>query len=247
MGFNEKTSEFLSIIAAPDQITNFVFRDNIFYLGLANGDIFIYNQIQKDTQLLENHMESSVRSLLFFSSFAFSFINYLGFFKIVNLTFVKGFIIAVFSNALVAFWNVTTLMKDKQLRLDLDENENISFAYFKASGDVLCVLEKKSYFVLCNPFSGSVRMKFTGEHSGPITQCIFNGDESFIVSASDDRSICVWREDGLLVQTLTEHKQSVEVISFSENGKFLISCGWDHLCYFYAFNQPKSRQKSARK
>ncbi|HBE19140.1 MAG TPA: hypothetical protein DEG17_05830 [Cyanobacteria bacterium UBA11149] len=64
-------------------------------------------------------------------------------------------------------------------------------------------------------------------HSDIVTDVSFAPDGKLIASASRDRTIKLWRTDGMLVATLKGHQDSISSLAFSPDGEILASGSWD--------------------
>lgn len=64
-------------------------------------------------------------------------------------------------------------------------------------------------------------------HGGAVQSVAFSPGGEVIASASADSTIKLWRRDGSILQTLTEHKDGVFSVSFSLDGQILISASSD--------------------
>ncbi|GAB4376354.1 MAG: AAA-like domain-containing protein [Elainellaceae cyanobacterium] len=95
---------------------------------------------------------------------------------------------------------------------------------------------------------GTLLTTFT-QHKGPITSVAYtnqahyanaadgtDADGILIASASNDRSIKLWRSDGTLVATLNGHTGSVSKVEFSADGRKLISASTDGTAIIWDLN-----------
>eukprot|EP00298_Acanthocystis_sp_HF-20_P017086 c21662_g1_i1.p1 GENE.c21662_g1_i1~~c21662_g1_i1.p1 ORF type:complete len:726 (+),score=228.77 c21662_g1_i1:218-2179(+) len=84
-------------------------------------------------------------------------------------------------------------------------------------------------------------MKLTG-HSGCINAIQTFGDKNksgFIISASQDKSIIIWNENGSIKHNLIGHTENVVEVSLSSDGKTLISSSWDRTAKVWDVNSGK--------
>ena len=59
-----------------------------------------------------------------------------------------------------------------------------------------------------------------------------------IASASEDRTVKLWKEDGTLIKTFNGHTDKVRSISFSTDGKTLVSASDDKTVILWDFDKP---------
>jgi WD40 repeat protein/HEAT repeat protein len=75
------------------------------------------------------------------------------------------------------------------------------------------------------------------EHSGRINAISFNTNGSLLASASNDKTIKVWRiSTGISIQTLIGHNKPVTSVSFSPDGKLLASGSRDKTIKIWELN-----------
>jgi WD40 repeat protein len=72
------------------------------------------------------------------------------------------------------------------------------------------------------------RLLYTRTHSDQVDSIAISPDGQMIASASDDKTIKVWRlQDGELLRTLAGHEGSVASVAISPNGQNIVSASWD--------------------
>lgn len=64
--------------------------------------------------------------------------------------------------------------------------------------------------------------RFSG-HNNVVKGVAISGNENTIVSASADKTIKIWRQDGTLIQTLRGHKEEVQAVAISPDGNTIVS------------------------
>ena len=72
-------------------------------------------------------------------------------------------------------------------------------------------------------------------HGKTVLQVSFSPDGEMLASASDDRTVKLWKIDGKLLHTL-EHNDSVRSVSFSPNGQIIASASYDGTIKFWRRN-----------
>ncbi len=71
-------------------------------------------------------------------------------------------------------------------------------------------------------------------HSGSVNSVSFSHDGEIIGSGSDDKTIKLWKRDGIPITTLIGHKDSVTSLNFSPDGKIIASASKDGKVIFWS-------------
>ena len=88
-----------------------------------------------------------------------------------------------------------------------------------------------------NLTTGNVERVFEGAHNGSILSLCAHGD--YLATAGSDFSVCLWDlRSGLLVQTISDHLDSVLCVRF--DAKHLVSCSKDRTVRLYKFKNASS-------
>ena len=66
------------------------------------------------------------------------------------------------------------------------------------------------------------------KHEAGVGGIAFNPNGKIIATASDDKTIKLWKTDGTLLQTLKGHQGRVEEVAFSPDGKRIASASEDN-------------------
>ncbi|MEM9805034.1 MAG: TIR domain-containing protein [Cyanobacteria bacterium P01_D01_bin.56] len=77
------------------------------------------------------------------------------------------------------------------------------------------------------------------QHTGPVTDLAFSIDGETIASASEDKTVRLWKKDGTGLKVLTQHIASVRAVEFSPDGKLLATGADDRTIRLYT-SQGKS-------
>lgn len=94
-----------------------------------------------------------------------------------------------------------------------------------------------------NLATGSVERVFVGAHNGSILSLCVYGD--YLATAGSDFCVCLWDlRDGSLVQTISDHHDSVLCVRF--DAKHLVSCSKDRTVRLYRFKSKTQMSKSNR-
>jgi WD40 repeat protein len=64
-------------------------------------------------------------------------------------------------------------------------------------------------------------------HQAPVYRVSFSPDGLYLITASKDKTVKLWKQDGTLVKTLSGHKDWVLDVSFSPDGKTIASASRD--------------------
>ena len=75
--------------------------------------------------------------------------------------------------------------------------------------------------------------KYIG-HRKSITACKFSSDGSTFLSASLDKTACLWDMRGSLVHRFEDHSSPVSSVCFSSSGRHLITASWDKCAIVYS-------------
>jgi len=86
------------------------------------------------------------------------------------------------------------------------------------------------FFILPSLFAQENEIKILSGHSDDITSLVFAKNGKWLVSASQDNSLCVWNiESGEKMKILSGHTDNVWAVAVSPDGKFLASGAWDNI------------------
>lgn len=81
-----------------------------------------------------------------------------------------------------------------------------------------------------NAATGAVRTKLVGRHAGPVHCAVFSPDpeSKMIATASADRTVVLWNsQTGKFIKRLVGHKDAINWVSFSPDGRHLLSASND--------------------
>jgi len=122
----------------------------------------------------------------------------------------------------------TTLIKGKEPLLSVN---------FSPDGQLLAVGDSHGKVQLWQLPEGKLFKTFTAQTAG-VLSVAFNPDGKILASASEDRTIAFWNEEGVLLTTIKAHQGSVRGVAFSPNGKVLASGGSDSRVKLWRLQNP---------
>ncbi|MEC4818043.1 MAG: hypothetical protein SAK29_32950, partial [Scytonema sp. PMC 1069.18] len=70
-------------------------------------------------------------------------------------------------------------------------------------------------------------LKILNSHRNRVNKVSFSNNETRIATASDDKTVKIWKPNGILEKTLTGHTEKVNSLAFSPDGKMLVTTGDD--------------------
>ncbi len=125
-------------------------------------------------------------------------------------------------------WVHTTLIKQQEQFWDLE---------FSPDGKMLAVGCSNGKIHLWQLPESKLLKTITG-HTAGIWDLEFSPDSKILVSASEDKNIAFWNEEGILLNTIKGHNGSVRAIAFSPDGKILASAGSDSIVKMWRLKNP---------
>lgn len=96
-------------------------------------------------------------------------------------------------------------------------------------------LDSKTRSVLGQAVYGADEVNRLSGHQGIVVSVAFSPDGQWIVTASNDRTIKLWRRDGTLVRTIP-HKTSIQQLQFSPDSRQIVTAGVDGVVRLWDIN-----------
>ncbi|CUA75651.1 putative serine/threonine-protein kinase PkwA [Thermomonospora curvata] [Rhizoctonia solani] len=106
------------------------------------------------------------------------------------------------------------------LAYSLDGTRIISYSGALLSRGMICIFDAQGEAIVPDALPG---------HTEPIISINISPDEKWVVSGSEDKSVCVWNlvEGTLILGPLTGHTEGVHLVRYSPDGHRILSCSKD--------------------
>jgi len=73
-------------------------------------------------------------------------------------------------------------------------------------------------------------------HEGYVSSVRYSPDGNYLASASQDKTIKIWRRDGKLIQTLKGHTNNIFTVTWSSDSKFIVTASFDNTVNLWKYN-----------